>query len=137
MTGARSFFSARAFALPASPHPYGLSPLSPFHYLPSQILPNTIRTYDALCSSTPHPIIASTFARAFSDGTSRAQANYHLPDHDGQPKDVTCSHKWEKLKTNSTIMQFFCGFCYHGPHYWIYECRYCSVKACQPCRDTR
>ncbi|KAK3324300.1 hypothetical protein B0T19DRAFT_443716 [Cercophora scortea] len=37
------------------------------------------------------------------------------------------------LKSDSTLIQWTCNLCHSGPHWWIFECRYCKIHTCRPC----
>ncbi|CZS92477.1 uncharacterized protein RAG0_03059 [Rhynchosporium agropyri] len=46
-----------------------------------------------------------------------------------------CHHTLNLLKSESTLIQWTCSQCYSGPHWYIYECKYCKLKTCRPCAD--
>ncbi|KAH8653951.1 hypothetical protein BGZ60DRAFT_419039 [Tricladium varicosporioides] len=46
-----------------------------------------------------------------------------------------CNHSFNLLKSESTLIQWTCSMCYSGPHWYIFECKYCRLKACRPCTN--
>ena len=44
-----------------------------------------------------------------------------------------CSHSFNLLKSESTLIQWVCAICHSGPHWHIFECKYCKLKTCRPC----
>ena len=42
-------------------------------------------------------------------------------------------HSFIFLKSDSTLIQWTCGLCHSGPHWYIFECKYCKLKTCRPC----
>ncbi|KAH8674362.1 hypothetical protein BGZ60DRAFT_269652 [Tricladium varicosporioides] len=44
-----------------------------------------------------------------------------------------CSHSFNLLKSESTLIQWVCSTCHSGPHWYIFECKYCKLKSCRPC----
>ena len=46
---------------------------------------------------------------------------------------VLCAHNFALLKSDSTLVQWACQLCYSGPHWWIFECRYCKLHTCRTC----
>ena len=35
----------------------------------------------------------------------------------------------------STLIQWVCSMCHSGPHWYIFECKYCKLKTCRPCTN--
>ncbi|KAF8847961.1 hypothetical protein BDZ45DRAFT_665156 [Acephala macrosclerotiorum] len=46
-----------------------------------------------------------------------------------------CNHSFNMLKSESTLIQWACSMCHSGPHWFIFECRYCKLKTCRPCTN--
>ncbi len=46
-----------------------------------------------------------------------------------------CNHSFNMLKSESTLIQWVCSMCHSGPHWYIYECKYCKLKTCRPCTN--
>ncbi|EAA32494.2 hypothetical protein GE21DRAFT_6500 [Neurospora crassa] len=44
-----------------------------------------------------------------------------------------CAHHFVLIKSESSLIQWTCQLCQSGPHYFIYECRYCKMRTCRPC----
>ncbi|KAK0701853.1 hypothetical protein B0T26DRAFT_659633 [Lasiosphaeria miniovina] len=44
-----------------------------------------------------------------------------------------CAHSFKMIKSDSTLIQWTCHICHSGPHWWIFECRYCKINTCRPC----
>ncbi|KAG9229253.1 hypothetical protein BJ875DRAFT_204857 [Amylocarpus encephaloides] len=44
-----------------------------------------------------------------------------------------CSHSFQMLKSDTNLIQWFCSMCNWGPHWSIYECKYCKAKYCRSC----
>lgn len=44
-----------------------------------------------------------------------------------------CAHSFVMLKSDNTLIQWTCHLCHSGPHWVIYECRYCRLHTCRPC----
>jgi hypothetical protein len=44
-----------------------------------------------------------------------------------------CNHSFNLLKSESTLIQWVCAICHSGPHWHIFECKYCKLKTCRPC----
>ncbi|KAK3337913.1 hypothetical protein B0H65DRAFT_511864 [Neurospora tetraspora] len=39
-----------------------------------------------------------------------------------------CAHHFVLIKSESSLIQWTCQLCHSGPHYFIYECRYCKMR---------
>ncbi|EKD21417.1 hypothetical protein MBM_00530 [Drepanopeziza brunnea f. sp. 'multigermtubi' MB_m1] len=46
-----------------------------------------------------------------------------------------CHHSFNLLKSESTLIQWTCAMCHTGPHWYIFECKYCRLKTCRPCTN--
>jgi hypothetical protein len=46
-----------------------------------------------------------------------------------------CNHSFNLLKSESTLIQWVCSMCHGGPHWYIFECKYCKLKTCRPCTN--
>ncbi|KAH0605002.1 uncharacterized protein H6S33_004984, partial [Morchella sextelata] len=46
-----------------------------------------------------------------------------------------CNHDFEMKKSTSTLMLWRCHLCYSGPHYAIWQCKYCDLVICEPCKN--
>ncbi|KAI1268863.1 hypothetical protein F5Y18DRAFT_169934 [Xylariaceae sp. FL1019] len=46
---------------------------------------------------------------------------------------ANCAHSFKMLKSDSTLVQWRCNTCHSGPHWWIFECRYCKLHTCRAC----
>lgn len=44
-----------------------------------------------------------------------------------------CAHTFQMIKSESTMIQWLCASCHSGPHWWIFECRYCRIHLCRGC----
>ncbi|KAK3369546.1 hypothetical protein B0T24DRAFT_361916 [Lasiosphaeria ovina] len=44
-----------------------------------------------------------------------------------------CAHGFKMIKSDNTLMQWSCQLCHSGPHWWIFECRFCKFKTCHSC----
>ncbi|KAH7072111.1 hypothetical protein BKA63DRAFT_62823 [Paraphoma chrysanthemicola] len=44
-----------------------------------------------------------------------------------------CQHSWQVIKSDTTLIQWNCHNCHSGPHSFVYECKNCKIKTCQPC----
>ncbi|KAF2870659.1 hypothetical protein BDV95DRAFT_522350 [Massariosphaeria phaeospora] len=44
-----------------------------------------------------------------------------------------CTHKFNMIKSDTTLIQWNCQSCHSGPHSFIYECQHCKLKTCSPC----
>ncbi|KAI1377679.1 hypothetical protein F4677DRAFT_453883 [Hypoxylon crocopeplum] len=44
-----------------------------------------------------------------------------------------CAHSFKMIKSDSTLIQWTCNLCHSGPHWWIFECRYCKIHTCRAC----
>jgi hypothetical protein len=61
-----------------------------------------------------------------------------------QPNDQTatmalatgCAHIFKMIKSDSTLIQWHCNLCHSGPHWWIFECRYCKIHTCRSCTQS-
>ncbi|KAF5523166.1 hypothetical protein CGCA056_v005243 [Colletotrichum aenigma] len=42
-----------------------------------------------------------------------------------------CAHSFKMIKSDSTLIQWTCNLCHSGPHWWIFECRYCKIHTCR------
>ncbi|KAL2024592.1 hypothetical protein VTK56DRAFT_7635 [Thermocarpiscus australiensis] len=47
-----------------------------------------------------------------------------------------CAHSFVMLKSDNTLLQWTCHLCHSGPHWWIFECRYCQLHTCRACMQT-
>ncbi len=43
-----------------------------------------------------------------------------------------CHHSFTMIKSDTTLMLWTCGMCHSGPHWFIFECKYCKLKTCRP-----
>lgn len=48
-------------------------------------------------------------------------------------KPGKCEHTFKVIKSDTTLILWNCNLCHSGPHWWIYECAKCKLKACQTC----
>ncbi|KAF1820169.1 uncharacterized protein K489DRAFT_324292 [Dissoconium aciculare CBS 342.82] len=48
-------------------------------------------------------------------------------------RPVRCQHAFTVTKTPTEMIYWTCNQCYSGPHWYIFECRRCRFKVCQPC----
>ncbi|KAK4660974.1 hypothetical protein QC762_123710 [Podospora pseudocomata] len=46
-----------------------------------------------------------------------------------------CVHVFQMIKADNTLIEWTCHLCHSGPHWWIYECRYCKIHTCQSARE--
>ncbi|KAH6719538.1 hypothetical protein BKA61DRAFT_421621, partial [Leptodontidium sp. MPI-SDFR-AT-0119] len=46
-----------------------------------------------------------------------------------------CNYDFNLLKSESTLIQWVCSACHRGPHWYIFDCKYCDQKVCRPCRN--
>ncbi|KAA8895334.1 hypothetical protein FN846DRAFT_785226 [Sphaerosporella brunnea] len=44
-----------------------------------------------------------------------------------------CHHSFQIIKSGTTLLRWNCSMCGFGPHWFIYECTRCTLKACRPC----
>jgi hypothetical protein len=44
-----------------------------------------------------------------------------------------CMHCFNFLQSDPTFIKWVCLVCKSGPYPNIFECKYCKLKACQPC----
>lgn len=44
-----------------------------------------------------------------------------------------CAHAFRMIKSDNTLVQWMCNLCHSGPHWWIFECRYCKIHTCRAC----
>ncbi|KAF8473166.1 hypothetical protein BDZ91DRAFT_651415 [Kalaharituber pfeilii] len=44
-----------------------------------------------------------------------------------------CHHSFKIIKSETTLLLWNCGMCHSGPHWFIFECKYCQLKTCRPC----
>lgn len=44
-----------------------------------------------------------------------------------------CSHSFNLLKSETTLIQWCCQMCHAGPNWYIFECKYCKLKTCRAC----
>ena len=44
-----------------------------------------------------------------------------------------CPHSFKLIKSDSTLVQWTCNLCHSGPHWCIFECRYCKLHTCRTC----
>lgn len=47
-----------------------------------------------------------------------------------------CSHNFKVIKSDTSLIQWMCNLCHSGPHWFIFECRYCKLKTCRLCAGT-
>jgi len=47
-----------------------------------------------------------------------------------------CPHSFKMIKSESTLMQWHCNLCHSGPHWWIFECKYCKIHTCRVCTQS-
>ena len=47
-----------------------------------------------------------------------------------------CAHIFKMIKSDSTLIQWHCNLCHSGPHWWIFECRYCKIHTCRSCTQS-
>ncbi|KAH7204900.1 hypothetical protein BKA60DRAFT_498125 [Fusarium oxysporum] len=48
----------------------------------------------------------------------------------------TCAHQFRIIKSDSTLLQWVCQHCHSGPHWMIWECKYCKLHLCRPCMQS-
>jgi hypothetical protein len=48
-------------------------------------------------------------------------------------KPGKCEHSFKVIKSDTTLILWNCNMCHSGPHWWIYECAKCKLKACKTC----
>ncbi|KAI3326160.1 hypothetical protein HD806DRAFT_438400 [Xylariaceae sp. AK1471] len=48
----------------------------------------------------------------------------------------TCVHSFIVVKAIDPQQYFICQVCRSGPHWWIFECNYCTVHYCRPCYNS-
>lgn len=48
-------------------------------------------------------------------------------------KPGKCEHTFKVIKSDTTLILWNCNMCHSGPHWWIYECAKCKLKACKTC----
>lgn len=46
---------------------------------------------------------------------------------------VSCAHDFRMIKSDNTLMQWYCQHCHYGPQWVIYECAYCKLQLCRVC----
>jgi hypothetical protein len=56
-----------------------------------------------------------------------------LPDTLTMAKPGKCEHSFKVIKSDTTLILWNCNMCHSGPHWWIYECAKCKLKACKTC----
>ncbi|KAK4189305.1 hypothetical protein QBC35DRAFT_149848 [Podospora australis] len=44
-----------------------------------------------------------------------------------------CAHHFQMIKSDNTLIEWTCHLCHSGPHWWIFECRYCKIHTCRAC----
>ncbi|KAK4225086.1 hypothetical protein QBC38DRAFT_369520 [Podospora fimiseda] len=44
-----------------------------------------------------------------------------------------CQHSFKMLKSDTVLIEWTCHLCHSGPHWWIFECRYCKIHTCRAC----
>ncbi|KAG9231290.1 hypothetical protein BJ875DRAFT_469908 [Amylocarpus encephaloides] len=44
-------------------------------------------------------------------------------------------HSFNVLKSESTLIHWIGNSCRSGPHCYIFECKYCPLKVCRPCKN--
>lgn len=44
-----------------------------------------------------------------------------------------CHHSFTMIKSPNTLLLWRCGICQSGPHWFIFECKYCKLKTCREC----
>ncbi|KAK0714572.1 hypothetical protein B0T25DRAFT_541882 [Lasiosphaeria hispida] len=47
-----------------------------------------------------------------------------------------CAHVFKMIKSDNTLIQWHCNLCHSGPHWWIFECRYCKIHTCRACTQS-
>lgn len=45
----------------------------------------------------------------------------------------SCAHSFKMIKSDNSLIQWACNMCHSGPHWWIFECRYCKAHMCRAC----
>lgn len=45
----------------------------------------------------------------------------------------TCRHSFRMIKSDTSLLLWNCGMCASGPHWAIFECSVCKLKACRLC----
>ncbi|SZF00458.1 unnamed protein product [Blumeria hordei] len=43
-----------------------------------------------------------------------------------------CNHSFHIIKSETTLIQWACYICHSGPHWLIFQCKYCNLKTCHP-----
>ncbi|PSS02276.1 hypothetical protein BD289DRAFT_256176 [Coniella lustricola] len=49
---------------------------------------------------------------------------------------TTCAHDFQLVKTDSTLIVWYCNLCLGGPFYMIWECKYCKLHTCRNCTQS-
>ncbi|KAK0734712.1 hypothetical protein B0T26DRAFT_633936 [Lasiosphaeria miniovina] len=49
--------------------------------------------------------------------------------------EAVCAHSFKIIKSGTTLLQWNCWICCSGPHWWIFQCRYCGATWCRPCLE--
>ncbi|CZR65284.1 related to protein glass [Phialocephala subalpina] len=122
-------------------------------YSPPSILePPANMKQRQLGSASGSPHMSSVGWQSPSQNTSSpSQSNGHVyPDPDPYGSSAVmnqhisskmaiqpyyCNHSFVMLKSESTLIQWACSMCYSGPHWFIFECRYCKLRTCPPCTN--
>ncbi|KAL8409732.1 hypothetical protein RB594_007984 [Gaeumannomyces avenae] len=75
-----------------------------------------------------------TFAKA-EGGEVRGskQRRTHKHSKEQRKMAVQCVHVWDLIKSDTNLLQWHCAFCHDGPRTYIWQCKYCTVKACRTC----
>jgi hypothetical protein len=81
-------------------------------------------------SNHPHPsAVCTAFARNPKLNTSpKTDVNNTMAQ-----TPSTCRHSFRMIKSDTSLLLWNCGMCASGPHWAIFECVFCRLKACRPC----
>ena len=63
----------------------------------------------------------------------RTRSSYRL-GHLPMSVPSNCNHIFNLLKSDSTLIQWVCSQCHSGPHWCIFQCKYCKWTTCEPCK---
>src|SRR6266699_5422467 len=44
-----------------------------------------------------------------------------------------CANEFKMIKYDNTLIQWTCNLCNSGPHWFIFECKYCKLHTCRTC----
>lgn len=49
---------------------------------------------------------------------------------------VQCTHEYQLLKSDTSLVQWYCALCNQGPAWMIMECKFCKLKVCRACMQS-